>query len=81
MKASEHKGAIIIGFGVVFVIVCRERHNDTAARKTNLQFVCKLKNLQLFAEYAQSTFDERRFKADPLTKTQQQKALALSVFN
>lgn len=38
-------------------------------------------NLQLFAEYAQPTFDERRFKADPLTKKQQQKALALSVYN
>lgn len=42
--APEHKGAIIMGIGLVVVIVSSERHNETAARKLICSFVCKLKS-------------------------------------
>lgn len=55
VRSAKYKGTIIIGIGFVFVIVClgMRCHNDTAARKTNLQFVCKLKS----CSYLQNTFN------------------------
>lgn len=53
----------------MFVIVCATCHNDTAARKTNLQFVGKLKTCSYLRAVFNLPLMRCNRKADPLIAT------------